>query len=426
MEASIKLMKKALEEDTYNYDDETIADIKAAIDTYEIALECNINYMYYSYYWKTEALSEIESTKYVIYLGYDTEENQTKVNDRITALKEDNYSKYIQILKTEAKKNLDNNNLTEAEYDETIYLLELKEKYGIYKEQTSLDWKEDVYNDIQTIKENLRTGINSYTNKTLTPDEIEELEDNLKIAEYRLENGIPTLDSISSERGIYDSIAPGFTMAIVAVFMIIVAGSSISTEISKGTIKFLLFTPNKRWKILLSKIISAVIILVALTVIFSLLSVLIGNIFFEDAGTIYVYISNGEVNSLSNLVYAVLYFLACDIAILVYMLFAFMLSTITRNTALSVGISIACYIGSGIIMELLNYYITADWVKYIPFNNLDIVDKIFTNTTLYTTSLSASEYLSNVSIGFSLSVLGVCSILMLVTMFDSFNKRDVV
>ena len=231
----------------------------------------------------------------------------------------------------------------------------------------------------------------------------------------------------ASGRAVYEMLAPTFSLGIISILMIMIAGSSISTEISKGTIKFLLFTPNKRWKVLLSKIISATIILIVLTIILSLISIVFSNLFFKEAGADYVYISSdGIVKSISNGVYQILYFLASSIDIFVYMMFAFMLSVITRNTALTVGISIACYIGSGIIMQIVNQIVTADWIKFIPFNNLGLANKIFANNVSYLAMQSASSFLNNVSITFSLAVLTVCIILMIITMFDSFNKRDIV
>ena len=73
----------------------------------------------------------------------------------------------------------------------------------------------------------------------------------------------------------YDIYAPSFSLIIVSILMIMITGSAISTEVSKGTIKFLLFTPNKRWKVLVSKVISAVIILIAISLVLSLLTVVI-------------------------------------------------------------------------------------------------------------------------------------------------------
>ena len=37
-----------------------------------------------------------------------------------------------------------------------------------------------------------------------------------------------------------------------------------------------------------------------------------------------------------------------------------------------------------------------------------------------------SNITGNISVGFSVAVLGVCAVLMIITMFDSFRKRDII
>lgn len=438
MQNRLNYLKKTVE-DKNNYNADALAQTKAQIEIYELALENDINYEYsYNYnYWKRQILDEIAASRASVILYENTkylskeqkeykEKEQNKAEERINLLKNDDYAGYIELLKREEKTKLDDKLIEEDEYNDNIYLLDLKAKYEIFKND-GMEYasKQSIYFDIQMIKESLRTGLNSNTGKLLKPSEVKEMEDILKIDIYKIENNIADIESMTDERAIYDTVSEQFSMLMVSLLMIIIAGSAISTEISKGTIKFLLFTPNKRWKILLAKIISAILILLVLTLVLSLLSVLIGNIFFEKAGSDYIYIKDGEVRSLSYTSYMVLHFLASSIDVLVYMFFAFMLSTITRNTALAVGLSVACYVGSGIVMNLINFYIKADWVKFIPFNNFGIADKIFTSGASYTTMQMASEAINNVSVWFSLGVLGVSTLLMIITMFDSFNKRDI-
>ena len=434
IQTQIAEMKRTLESSENHYDTYSNAEIRAQMETYELALKYDINYLYnYSpNYWKVKALSEIEVAKQNLILNRDIKdegiqkENEKIVNERIEALEKNDHSKFIGILKEEAKQKYDNKKIEKEAYENEIYLLNLREKYEIYTEdKIEGNWRETVYNDIVSMKECLKTGINRQTGKLLKIEEIEKLKDDIKIAEYRLENNILVLSSATSARGIYDGIAPSFALMCVSLLIIITSGSIISTEISKGTIKFLLFTPNKRWKILLSKILSTLIILVVLTLILSLLSVIIGNIFFEDAGNTYLYVENGEVKTISNFIYTILYFLASDIDIIVYMFFGILLSVLTRNTALSVGVSIGCYVGSGIVMNILNTLISADWVKFIPFNNMGLQDAIFANNVSFTMVQNMAGT-GNTNVGFSLSVLAVCVVLMIVTMFDSFNKRDIV
>ena len=435
----INYLKNTVEDDNH-YNADALAQTKAQIEIYELALENDINYDYsYNYnYWKRQLLDEIMAlrTKVMLlennrYLSKeqkeDKEETQNKAEERINIIKNDDYAGYIELLKREEKVKLDNKEIEQDEYDDNIYLLDLKAKYEIYKNDgMEYSSKQSIYYDIENIKESLRTGLNSNTGKLLKPSEVNEMQDAIKIDIYKLENNVAVVEAMTDERTIYDTVSEQFSMLMIALLMIIIAGSAISNEISKGTIKFLLFTPNKRWKVLASKIISAIIILLILTVLLSLLSVLVGNIFFEKPGNEYIYIKDGEVRTLSYLSYTVLHFLASSIDVLVYMFFAFMLSTITRNTALAVGLSVASYVGSGIVMNLINMYIKADWVKFIPFNNFGIADKIFTSGASYTTMQMASEGLNNVSVWFSLGVLGVSTLLMIISMFDSFNKRDIV
>lgn len=434
MKEQISSLKRTLELEQSHYDQETISKMKAELEIYELALKYDINYYSYynSNYWKIELLSEIQNEKLDIFLremmqnNEGKEEKGQKIDAKIKLLENNDFSGYIEAKKQEAKQKWEHKEIEKAEYEEKISLLEIREKYGIYQEDNTIyNWKETVYQDITVMKRTLRTGINLQTGKLLKLEEIEELKDNLKIAEYRLEHDIPILESGSSARSLYDMFAPTFSLGFVAILMIMIVGASISTEISKGTIKFLLFTPNKRWKVLLSKIVSALIILVTLTLVLSTLTVLIGNLCFQEAGTNYVFVQGGEAKVLPNFVYTLLYFLISNVDIVMYMLFACMFSVLTRNTALSVGISIACYLGSGTIMQLINYYVAADWVKFVPFNNLGLADKVFANNLSYQTMQNVSAFGNQISIGFSLCVLAVCAILMLVTMFESFNKRDI-
>lgn len=276
MQDEISMRKSSIEAN--KYDESTAARMKAELETYELALKYDVNYMfYYNSYWKIDILSEIEDAKNNSFLGIEKELNDKKATERISLLEKNDYLGYMELNKKEAKEELDKDVVTQEEYDDRIHMIELYKKYEINKEpsESIQNWKQDICNDIENIKDTLRTGINRTTGKLLSISEIEKLQDNLKMAEYRLENNIPTLDGMSSARGMYDAFAPEFSMLIVALLMIIIAGSSISTEVSKGTIKFLLFTPNKRWKVLLSKVLSAVLILVVLTICLSLISVIV-------------------------------------------------------------------------------------------------------------------------------------------------------
>lgn len=414
------------------YSKETIANLKAESEGIQFAIDNNINYRQEYNYWKSIAVSEIIDEKVNLYLEDNNEITNKIYQENIRKLenviKQDNFDGYIDVKFKMLKDQLDNGEIDEEEYKAQEDTINLRKKYEIGKTQDNESWKQDLINELDEIREAKKTGIDSYTGKSLDYKEMQELEDTEKIDIYRLENNIPPVGSnveISNYRNFYNYISGGFATFFVGILVIMLAGSTISGEISKGTIKFWMMTPNKRWKILFSKILSVIFIMVIITLTLSLLSYLLGGLFFTEKANQYIYVQNGNVKTLSPIVYQVLNYLSYDIDIFVYAIFATMLSVILRNSALSIGVSIALYTGANTIMQIVNMLVKADWIKFIPFNNMGLTDKIFKNVMTYTDIQMTNEFLNNVSIVFSLSVLGVCCILMLVTMFDSFNKRDI-
>ncbi|MBP3502773.1 MAG: ABC transporter permease [Clostridia bacterium] len=411
--------------------------IQARIDTLQLALDNDINI--YTSYWKADVLlKDIVTNKINVYnyksMGAEelAEKEQAIVDTKIEMLKNDDFTKYINLQKDELKQKLDIGSINEQEYNDELSVLNLKEKYEIGKIYNSEDsWKQILLDETKVLKQNVRSGIDITTGKVLTEEGLQKAEDTIKMNEYRLEHNmspfVTGMTSVGETRKIYNYMVGSLTMMVLAVMMIIIAGSSISSEVSKGTIKFWSFIPNKRWKILFSKLFIDTTILVITTILVTLLSTVVGNIFFgSGASGAYLYVSGGTVHQINYIAYAILYNLAMAIDIFMFLLLAFMLSTVTRNTAAAVGISIAAYLGGSTIMQILNMFVKSDWVKFIPFNNLSLADRIFTNDVSYSASSMISSLLGNISVGFSLAVLGVCAVIMIVTMFDSFRKRDIV
>ncbi len=198
MKEQIANLQRTIDLESSHYDRESLAGLKAEKETYEIALECNINYnSFYGNNWKSELLQEIMDKKQELILnenGLDEgakAEKENYIKSRIELLKEDNFSEYIEFEKKAKKEMLDSEKIAKEEYEDSIYLLDLRKKHEIYKEQEMMfDWKGNLYSDIQNMKNDLRTGINSQTGKLLKLEEVENLKDNIKIAEYKLEHDI--------------------------------------------------------------------------------------------------------------------------------------------------------------------------------------------------------------------------------------------
>ena len=438
LQAELDSFKHELSDNAGNLDEASKNELQAKIDTFQFAIDNDVNT--YLEYWKADIVGrDLYSSTLDLYnyksMGQDDEQKKAQdIVDRICGLvKNDDYIGYINYEKQGIKALLDGGTITKEEHDERIYLLDLQQKYEIGKVYNKEDvWKSSTLSEIEQLKTSLYTGIDQTTYKALTEKKYKEIEDMIKIDEYRLEHNLPPYAageasvSLGSTRKVYDYMAGSFISFVLTVMMVIIAGTSISSELSKGTIKFWSFTPYKRWKILLSKLVVSTAILVITTVCIALISSVVGNIFFgANNAQGYLYVSNGSVKEINYVLFSVLYNLVDAIEIFVFMVLALMLSTVARNSAVAVGVSIATYLGGSTIMQIVNLFIKSDWVKFVPFNNLSLTSRIFSGDVSYSTSSMISGLTGNIPLGFSFAVLGVCTLLMIITMFDSFRKRDI-
>ena len=415
LKSEIEYFKEQLKDESL--DEESKKSIQTQMEQYEMYLEYDIEL--YGDTWKNDIVKNIVKLR------------QNGKNDEaeklVQILKNNDYSGYIVNEKKNLKDELDNKKIEQQEYNDEISVLELKEKYLNGDEET---WKKSIIKEIQRSQKGIREGINLNSGKLLKVEDKQKLEDLIIMDKYRLEKNIEPSEESSEEnfRLRFEMLSPMFVIAVISIVTVIIAGGTISTEVSSGTIKFWALTPNKRWKILTAKLLSILFYIIILTLIMSLLSVAFANMFFKEDGETYLYVKNGEVQEIGNTLYTVELYFAKTIPVIIFALFAVMLSTVTRNTAASVSLSMALYMGNGIVMMIINQFIKKDWIRFVPFNNLNIAEKIFSNSTNLSQMLldGTDTFAKSTSLGFSLGVLVVCAILMLVTMYDSFNKRDII
>ena len=415
LKSEIEYFKEQLKDESL--DEESKKSIQTQMEQYEMYLEYDIEL--YGDTWKNNIVKNI--------VNFKQDGKIDEAEKLVQILKNNDYSGYIANEKKILKDKLDNKEIEQQEYNDEISVLELKEKYLNVDEE---NWKKSTIKEIQRSQKGIREGINLNSGKLLKAEDKQKLEDLIAIDKYRLEKNIEPSEESSEEnfRLRFEMLSPMFVIAVISIVTVIIAGGTISTEVSSGTIKFWALTPNKRWKILTAKLLSILFYIIILTLIMSLLSVAFANMFFKEDGETYLYVKNGDVQEIGNTLYTVELYFAKTIPVIIFALFAVMLSTVTRNTAASVSFSMALYMGNGIVMMILNQFIKKDWIRFVPFNNLNIAEKIFSNSTNLSQMLldGTDTFAKSTSLGFSLGVLVVCAILMLVTMYDSFNKRDII
>lgn len=366
--------------------------------------------------------------------------------DRIKKIIENNdFEEYIKYNKDNLKYNYDNKLITLEEYNLQIKKQNEALKYEFGKlSGYSLIWKQSLLNRNSEIDSLIIDRVDVTKKEYFSDKKIEELENEKKFNLYRLENNMPMLNEVVSSdipvnlyymentnsyyRSNYFDISITVSMFIIAILFIILASGSISEEISKGTIKFLIVTPFKRYKILLSKLIAFIITLLIITVILSQVNYLLGNILFNGATNEYVYIENSVVKVMSTNVYETLQFLLKAPEVIIYILAAMTISVLSRNTIISNTITLVIYIASNFLSYIISsssssmfdIILKLDFMKYLPITNFNLIDKILPTYEKVTNFIHI-----NTSLNFSLIVISITAVALSMVMFESFNKKDI-
>ena len=139
----------------------------------------------------------------------------------------------------------------------------------------------------------------------------------------------------------------------IGVLMCIIFGGTISQEIDNGTLRYYLTKPIKRWKIYLSKLISMHIYLILVLSFIMIVYLIIMKEF--DKEFIILFIK--ESSSL---------FLLSSIILFI--------STIFRNTSISVGMSIFIVVFSSILVQILfGLELTFFEYTFLPYMDFNII-----------------------------------------------------
>ncbi|GGE32350.1 hypothetical protein GCM10011391_08780 [Pullulanibacillus camelliae] len=233
----------------------------------------------------------------------------------------------------------------------------------------------------------------------------------LAINTYRLDHALKPTDSTSFWGSVKDAVNG---MQFVMIFAIIIAGGIVSSEFGSGTIKLLLTRPVSRSTILLSKYVSTLFTLLVFGVACFVFSCLIAAALFgfDGLSSPYLFYSEGAVHEGSMLLHIFgLYGLQMVPAIM-FVTVAFLISTVFRNTALAIGLSIFGLMAGSLVLQFLARF---GWSKYVLFANLDWSPYFNGN----------GPFQKGMTLGFSATVLAVYYLLFIAFTWIIFKKRDV-
>lgn len=208
----------------------------------------------------------------------------------------------------------------------------------------------------------------------------------------------------------------------IPLLIMAIASDLVSGERTTGTIKMLLTRPVRRWKVLLSKLITlimfvSIIVVSAYVICYGISGAVFGYkgfgmpVFtgFKVVGT---EVDMSAVHAVSQWQYMLMQAgLIWFVSIIVAML-AFMVSVLVRSTAASIVIMMAALISGTILTNMAASWETA---KYLFMVNLELPDYLS----------GGLPPIEGMNLGFSLIVLSVWGAASLIVSFLVFTKRDI-
>ena len=233
---------------------------------------------------------------------------------------------------------------------------------------------------------------------------------------YILETG-RDIHNTNTLKGILENFYTQFGIFLIVV-VVMIAGTIVSEEFNKGTIKLLLVKPYTRNKILMAKAITTLIMIIFIIVVTLVMQILIGGIIFgfdslSEPVVAYNFNTNTmeEMNIFANLGVQTLTQLPM---IILLATLAFAISTLFTNSTLAITISLLGYMAASIINQLAMAY-NLEFMKYFVTMNWDL--SIYANGAL--------PYMQGMSMTMSIIICVVYFLIMMIPTFIVFKKRNI-
>ena len=392
----------SLKEELSELNPENPSDITLYIN---LKSEIELNELMYKYKdseWKLSVINEriapyiTEKNNYMY--GESKDENQvTKINNKIdelmTKINDDDWEYFAKEDLENANKTIEDLNFKKSQTVDSEILKSLNseiENAKIDKEIASLRLEKK----IPYGSDYLNTAIMTYKSSSSTIIEYDNVEnreleyeeqkqynkalENREESKYIIETGID-VNKTDSLKFILQNFYSQFGIFLIVV-IIMIAGTIVSEEFNKGTIKLLLVKPYTRNKILASKFITTLIIIAFVIITTIIMQILAGGILFGfDSLNLPVIAYNFNTNVLQEInifAYLGMQTLMQLPMIILLATLAFAISTIFSNSAIAITISLLGYMSSAIINQLIIGY-NISFMKYFVTMNWDLSQYLF-------------------------------------------------
>lgn len=233
--------------------------------------------------------------------------------------------------------------------------------YALYRQEHGIAYDSTNYlhNALVFLEENNYEYTNLVNAEELTSEEesrLEYLEKEVAIRKYILEAQEDVLNE-ATLRMVLINFSGEFGLFIL-IYVIMLAGSIVSEEYTRGTIKYLLIKPYKRGMILTSKLLVVLLFIPLIMVFMSLIEIVIGGIVlgFDSLSVPVVLFLEGSIKTYPIIGYLATVLLSVMPMYIIIAMVAFLLSTITQSTSAAITVSFLFYLLGNVISNLALLY----------------------------------------------------------------------
>lgn len=307
------------------------------------------------------------------------------------------------------------------EIEQQIYQLEVQKQVIDWRLENNIPYGNDYKNTCLMNYQSAKLAIREYETSQEQDDYQAKQQyysqlERAAISQYDIEHGTNS-GNTSNARGILLSVFSQFEIFII-VMIIMIAGSIVSEEFSRGTVKLLLIKPYKRTTILASKLITCFMMLIIVMVIVVIMQFVVGGLIqgFEGFSTkVVVYNhNNSQIQEIGIANYLGMQLLGKLPIYMLLMTLAFCISTIFTNSALAITITLLGYMGAPFINQL-GIVFNLKWLKFFVTPNWDLTQYLFGG-------LPEFEGLTPI---FSIAIIVAYMLIMLVPTFMLFKKKNI-
>ena len=429
MEAELKELNPLDENDKSQY-----IDYKSSLETYKLMKKYGVNSWQFS----------IVQTKINPYLRdlatYDTmlkkdevayKETLNDYNELISRLDKEDWQSFARDDLEEANKQIEEQNKIKesaetekqvAEADKMIKYLEVQKQTLEWRLDKNISYESSYYNGLISQYYNASISVIDYemskseSDITLMKQDYYDNLERANKAKYDIENGTRTQDE-SNARGMLANFFSEYEIFIV-IIIVMIAGTIVSEEFNKGTVKLLLIRPYKRTTILTSKFITCLIMLAIIIISIMLMQFIVGGVVFGfdsfSTPVIEYDFNSSSIQEMSIASYMLIQTIGKLPIYILLMTLAFALSTLFNNSAVAITLTLLGYMGSSMI-NMIGIQLGLDWIKYFVTPNWDLTQHFFGAIPMY----------EGTSLEFAMVINAIYFVIMLIPTYIVFKKRNI-